>query len=84
MTKKSFIPNGDADFLHWHNQFYAALADLKAHFALTDAELEAVAADNRELNAKMAEADVAAARAKQANAVKTNTRDCWEQVNCPQ
>ena len=67
MAKSDYVPDGDNDFLSWHNRFAAEVEASTAVLGLTAEEIAAVAADN------------AARRDAQATALKKAARRPAEQ-----
>jgi hypothetical protein len=75
MPASPVIPAAAAEFLRWHNQFNAALAELKDDFSLPEEDLTLISADNQAINARTQEADLQAAKAKQAIAARNEAYD---------
>jgi hypothetical protein len=75
MSKSSYLPTADGDFLIWHNHFTSHLTEQQAALGLSNEELALVVADNQKLNATFTAAAHAAAVAKQATAEKALSRD---------
>lgn len=64
MPKQDYLPATQADYLAWHNRFTAKLAELKAAYDVTDAQLAALATEKAALDAKFTEANRLKAEAK--------------------
>jgi hypothetical protein len=75
MSKSSYIPNADGDFLIWHNHFTSHLVEQQAVLGLSNEEVALVAADNQKLNATFTAAAHAAAVSKQATSEKTLSKN---------
>ncbi|MDD5037494.1 MAG: hypothetical protein PHE55_22430, partial [Methylococcaceae bacterium] len=74
MSKSSYIPQTDGDFLIWHNHFTSHLIEQRTALGLSEEDVAAIVADNQNLNAKFAAASHAAATAKQSTTEKTACR----------
>ncbi len=70
MPKQDYIPDRDAEFLAWHNNYKTQVAALKTTFGLADAEVTAVADDNTSAHTKV----TAANTAKQASQASTQDK----------
>ncbi|MDA1053609.1 MAG: hypothetical protein O3C40_24440 [Planctomycetota bacterium] len=70
MSRNDYIPDGQNDFLAWHDNFKTQAAALMATSGLTQAEVDAVAADHTHSHAKA----TAAAAAKAAQQAATADR----------
>lgn len=66
MPKQDYLPATQADFLAWHLRFTAKLAELKARYGVTDAQLAALAAEKTALDTRFTEANRLKAEAKAA------------------
>ncbi|MBI3418256.1 MAG: hypothetical protein HY043_23445 [Verrucomicrobia bacterium] len=76
MAKNDFVPNGDGDFLDWHDQLLSAANTVGPGVGMTPADLATLAADNASLHtptAAVSPVDKAAPQA--ANTKQTARRD---------
>jgi len=75
MSKSSYIPTADGDFLIWHNHFASHLVEQQAALGLSNEEVALIVADNQKLNATFTAAAHAAAVSKQATAEKAQCKE---------
>ena len=79
MAKSDYVPDGDNDFLSWHNRFAAEVEASTAVLGLTAEEIAAVAADNAAWRDALAASLAADAAAQQATGLKKAARRTAEQ-----
>jgi hypothetical protein len=78
MAKQDFIPDRDAEFLLWHDNFKNQVAALKATLGLTDAQVTGAANDHAAVHAQISALEAARAAAQTATQEKNTTRRAVE------
>ncbi|MES2571394.1 MAG: hypothetical protein V4710_15240 [Verrucomicrobiota bacterium] len=70
MAKSDYVPNGEGDFMNWHDQMLKEARQNGIADGLTPEEIDVLEANNRSIHATASEAETAAAAAQRATAAK--------------